>query len=184
MKRMCLVIASMVTLLCGCAPTSAPTLNAVAQPYVYGTYVSETMIDRCSSDVIISLHYSSDDVFDPNQVDGLMLIRAPGGNAYTEWSDQMPVHGHTWIRWFCHSTTGNIFDVGTWRIHGATIGTKCTGDWDQGQVDECQPVGSIDLGSSAVGGWTPERSRCDSENTKAISARLGPDRLLEMRCLE
>lgn len=150
-------------------------------------HVSETMVDRCSADVIISRVYRDEDEpasFDPRQINGMYLKR--GAEPYTEWSGRMPVNGHTYIRWWCHSTTGNWADIGTWRIRSGEIGIGCTGDWDQGQVEECHQTASIDIAvdASSRQGWTPERSRCTSDRTRAISARLGPDRLLEIRCLE
>lgn len=147
------------------------------------TTISETMTDRCSGDVFISQYY--DDELNLNELNGIILRRTPGEAYYTDWSSKVPVNGHTWIRWWCHSTTGNWADPGTWRITGGIVALDCIGDWDQGSVESCRPGGSIDdLGSSARQGWTPERSRCDSDNTQAISARLGRNRLLEIRCLE
>lgn len=173
-----LIIGCMAVLVSGCASTLKPFTRTPAQPPP--TTISETMTDRCSSDVIISAQYS--DQFNPTQVNGILLKR--GASPYTDWSGRLPVNGHTWIRWWCHSTTGNWADPGTWRISSGQVGIGCTGDWDQGQVESCHPTASISLGSSAKDGWTPERSRCASESTQAISARLGPGRLLEIRCLE
>jgi Ricin-type beta-trefoil lectin domain len=149
------------------------------------TNVSETMTDRCSGDVVLSRVYSEQDEvspFNPRGTDGIFLTRAGAG--FTGWSGPMPVDGHTWIRWWCHSTTGNWADPGTWRLRGGEIGIGCTGDWEFGEVESCHPTGSIDLAPSDPQGWTPERSRCESQRTRAVSARLGPNRLLEIRCLQ
>jgi hypothetical protein len=131
-------------------------------------HVTETMTDRCSADTYVSTVYS--DQFPPPG-GSLFLHRGPDG--WTPWSMEMPVAGHTYIRWWCHSTSGNVFDPGTWRLTGG--GLVCN---DSG----CRP--DPYLGTSAVDGWTAERSRCDSSGTKYIKARLGPDRLLQMQCWE
>ena len=34
-----------------------------------------------------------------------------GAEPYTEWSGRMPVNGHTYIRWWCHSTTGKAWNA-------------------------------------------------------------------------
>jgi hypothetical protein len=115
----------------------------------------------CSAEVVISQTYNNQ--FPVSA--GLALVR--GADGTTPWSASMPVSGSNYIQWWCHSTTGNTFDPGTWRIIGG--GVVCN---DSG----CIP------GTSAVNGWTPEQSRCDSAGTTSITARLGPNRLLEMRC--
>jgi hypothetical protein len=79
------------------------------------------------------------------------------------------------------STSGNVFDPGTWRIDNVEIGTKCEVNADFSQ-QSCRPDGNIKLGSSAWNGWTPERSRCNDRSVK-IRARLGPNRLLQIECL-
>lgn len=166
--------------ICGGEKPPKPNPTQSQGPIVPVFQVSETMTDGCSGDVVISRTYSNS--FNPQSIDGLYLKRDASGN--TQWSGQMPVSGHTYIRWWCHSTTGNWADPGTWRLNGGYIGTDCKGDWDQGSVNSCKPTGSIDLGSSAVEGWTPERSRCSSNRTQFISARLGRDRLLQIQCIE
>ena len=149
-------------------------------------YITETLVDRCSADVAISRVY--DEAFGP-YLHGLYLSRDATG--YTPWSALMPVSGSSYIRWWCNSTSGNWLDPGTWRISLGLGGIFCaaTGDdgegWDDWNVEgACVPLVEIHTGSSDVDGWTPERSRCSSPTTRAIQARLGPDRLLEMRCLE
>jgi hypothetical protein len=82
------------------------------------------------------------------------------------------------IRWWCHSTTGNMFDPGTWRIEELQGATTCE-IFVNGSAKSCRPDTSIKLGSAAWNGWTAERSRCGNQSTK-IRARLGPDRLLQI----
>jgi hypothetical protein len=129
------------------------------------------MTDRCSSDVWIAQDYNAG----PLEGSGILLIRQGNTYAYSDW---MPVNGHSWIRWWCHSTTGNWADPGTWRIDGLSTKIQCNSDGD------CSVVGgSISISFSSRGGWTAERSRCDSSSTRYIRARLGPDRLLRMQCI-
>jgi hypothetical protein len=145
-----------------CAPPGGGGGGPVTPP---APHVTETMTDRCSADTYVSQDYN--DQFPPTR--GVLLKRGPDG--WTPWSDAVPVAGHTYIRWWCHSTSGNFFDPGTYRLTGG--GFICS---DSG----CRPDPYI--GTSAVDGWTPERSRCDSNGTTSIKARLGPDRLLQMQC--
>ena len=137
------------------------------------------MNDACSAEVIVARKY--DAPFGPT-MQGIVLKR--GANQQTTWSEMMPVHGHDYFRWWCHSTDGNWIDPGTWRLDGGSIGASCTGDWDEGGMQNCSPAGSVDLSSSAQQGWTPERSRCSSPNTRAIRAILGQNRKLQFECLE
>ncbi|HEY5945155.1 MAG TPA: hypothetical protein VIV40_06675 [Kofleriaceae bacterium] len=148
--------------------------SGVSQP----SNITETMIDRCSNDVMISRTF---DAAFSTTMEGLGL-RRPDAESYSEWSTLMPVTGSSYIRWWCHSTTGNLFDPGTWRIGNDQAAKECTGNWYDPTTTLC--VIKHQLGTSAVDGWTPERSRCNSSGTKAVQARLGPDRLLEIRCLE
>lgn len=138
--------------------------------------VTETMTDRCSKEVVISPVYNN--AFPP--VGGIALKRGPDG--WTPWSQRMPVNGHTWIRWWCHSTTGNMFDPGTYRITNIYIGASVQLNPDTGMIAVDPSVKPQVMSVSGSSGWTPERSRCDSSSTRSISARLGPDRLLQMRC--
>lgn len=146
--------------------------------------VLEEMKDRCSGDVVLSPTYRADDdagSFDPYR-GGMLLMRDSTG--VSPWSGRLPVAGHSYIRWWCHSTTGNWADPGTWRITGGRIGVGCTGDWDHGQVESCHPTAEVDLAPTAGIDWTPERSRCSSHRTRGVRARLQPNRLIEWQCLE
>jgi hypothetical protein len=133
--------------------------------------IRETLTDRCSRDVIIVSNYD-DGLFG---IPSLFLSREMvDSTGYTPWFS-LSISSRR-IRWFCHSTTGNIFDPGTW--DGFFVGVKCNDDGSG-----CRPSG----GGHSLGPilnpreWTAERSRCPS-GTTYIEARLGPNRLLQMRC--
>jgi hypothetical protein len=132
----------------------AATFGLVTAQPASAESISETMTDRCSNDVYISQYYN--DQFPPSS--GIFLKR--NGDAYTDWSDWMPVAGRTYIRWWCHSTTGNWADPGTWRIDGGSVVVGCSGS-------DCTIVGGgVNIYTFDVNGWTAERSRCDSSNTQ------------------
>lgn len=138
---------------------------------------NEVMTDRCSAEVAIVPSYNAR----PDTSGTIVLKRGPNGG--TNWTPPFRVRlgssGH--IRWWCHSTTGNMFDPGTWRIEELQVGTKCE-LYADGSPQSCRPDGNIKLGSSAWNGWTPERSRCDNRSTQ-VRARLGSNRLLQIECL-
>lgn len=150
----------------------------------------EVMTDRCSSEVAIVPSYNAQ----PTTSGTVLLTRDAGGQ--TPWSKPFRVQtgssGH--IRWWCHSTTGNIFDPGTWRPDidfgkaGACvvdgIGIIFGENESQKGTDVLKNcLGAVKkLGSSAKNGWTPERSRC-GDRSSLIRARLGPNRLLQIECL-
>lgn len=144
--------------------------------------VLETMTDRCSGDVFISTSYV--DVFDPRTASGILLQR--GSRDSENWTGRVQINGHTHIRWFCRSTVGNWADPGTWRISNGSVYASVCGSFDETTGDvqgqPCSANVSGTIVSSAVGGWTPERSRCASSKTRWIDAKLGPNRLLQIRC--
>ncbi len=137
----------------------------------------EVMTDRCSAEVAFVPTFNAR----PDSPGTIILKRGRDGR--TNWTPPFTVglggSGH--IRWWCHSTTGNMFDPGTWRITDLMVGTKCE-IFADGTPENCHPDGSIKFGSSAWNGWTPERSRCGNRSRK-IRARLGPKRLLQIECL-
>jgi hypothetical protein len=135
------------------------------------------MTERCDDEVIVARNY-----YAPFSLgtQGLALKRGPDG--YSGWSMLMPVNGNSYIRWWCGPSDGNSFNPGTWRISNYLAGASCAGDWAQAGVDACSPL--IPVRYSNPDDWTAERSSCGSISTRAIQARLGPDRLLEIRCLE
>lgn len=158
----------------------------------------EVMTDRCSSEVAIVPSYNDQ----PITSGTVLLTRDASGQ--TPWSKPFRVQtggggltGSGFIRWWCHSTTGNVFDPGTWRPDidfvkagicvtdgiGVIFGDDNTRDSKKGSdiVKNC--LGAVKkIGSSAKNGWTPERSRCDNRST-LIRARLGTNRLLQIECL-
>lgn len=136
----------------------------------------EVMTDRCSSNVSIPPSYDAP----PNTQGAVILNRGP--NSSTNWTAPFRVQlgGSGHIRWWCQSTTGNWFDVGTWRIDELQVGTVC--DVNGNGSSNCRPNLKIKLGSSAWNGWTPERSRCGNRST-LIRARISSHRLLQIECL-
>lgn len=139
-------------------------------------HADELMTDRCSQEVAFT-NYGS-----PPGSNGAIVLKR-GSNGKTNWTPPFTVKlsddGH--IRWWCHSTQGNAFDPGTWRIQEIYAGTKCQ-IYADNTVDSCGPDGSLKIGSSAWKGWTPERSRCNS-HTNRIRARLDGNRKLLIQCL-
>lgn len=140
------------------------------------------MTDRCSAEVAIVPSYGDK----PDAFGTILLKRGPDGR--TEWSPPFRVRlsdgGH--IRWWCHSTTGNWLDPGTWRYRdGTVVGVGCdyAGYYPGDGPIECKPKTSqFPLTTSDWVGWTAERSRCGNRSTR-VRARLGPDRLLQIECL-
>jgi hypothetical protein len=140
----------------------------------------EVLTDRCSGEVAFPPTYGQT----PTAHGTAVLKRGPDGySPWTTFSSQPDGSGH--IRWYCHSTIGNVFDVGTWRVHVESGGVvacllAATGAVDTTTGGAC--LKSISIGSSAFQGWTPEQSRCGNFSTY-FKARLGPDRLLQTECL-
>jgi hypothetical protein len=143
----------------------------------------ETMTERCSGEVAFPPSYGSNPA-----AQGTVVLKR-NGSGYSPWTTfkrQTGDNGH--VRWYCHSTTGNVFDPGTWRVQIDAQGAKgclvsaasAVVDGGASAVSACSKV--VSLGSSAFNGWTPERSRCDNR-TNRFRARLGPDRLLQVQCL-
>ena len=147
---------------------------------------AETMRDRCSASVSIPVHSYNGGPLDAGSV---VLERKSSG--YSNWSQPFTVKrgssGH--IRWWCHSTRGNIFDLGTHRpkfnfvkVATCTVGAVSTIlGGNSSNLSSCKGI-LKSWGTSAVNGWTPERSRCGNRSDY-IRARLAPDRLLQIQCL-
>ncbi len=148
---------------------------------------NEIMQDRCSSDVAFVPRYDDN----PGAPGTVVLTRG----ATTDWTVPFKVEtrnkGH--IRWWCHSTTGNILDPGTWRPQldpvksvaclagGVAVYLDSESEAGKEGIKQCK--GAIKkFDSSAWNGWTPERSRCRNRSTK-ISARLDSNRVLQTECL-
>ncbi len=137
-----------------------------------GERLLEELTDRCSGDVIIVPTFDAP----PNTVGSIYLKR--GSNGYTPWSNPMAVNGSR-IRWYCHSTSPfGFLDPGTWRITGGNVTVKCD---DTG--NNCTTGGSVELGTSAINDFYPERSRCP-DGSSYIKAFLGPSRLLRINCYQ
>src|SRR2546425_46852 len=116
---------------------STAAMLAPAMPASTG----ELMTDRCSDMVAIVPSYDAK----PNASGTVLLVRRPDG--WTEWTEPFEVKlgpdGH--IRWWCHSTTGNFFDPGTWRIKEVIAGGTVTCercDGSPGAV-EVRPSGDV-----------------------------------------
>jgi hypothetical protein len=146
----------------------------------------EMMTDRCSAEVAFPPTYDGK----PTEANTVVLKRDQNGySPWTTFSRGTGDDGH--VRWWCHSTTGNVFDPGTWRVSvnpsGAvaclvSIGTAVVTD-GAGAPAVATCLKTINIGSSAFDGWTAERSRCNDHSTR-FRARLGPDRLLQTECLD
>jgi len=144
--------------------------------------ISETLTDACSADVAFVPTYDS-----PNGVPGTVILSRASGS--TPWVGPFRVRTSPdgFIRWYCNSTTGNIFDPGTWtvsvnsgeitgcllNIAGAVVTEDPSG------VLGCSSV--VSVSTSSLTSWTAERSRCNDHSNR-ISVRLGPNNLLETRC--
>jgi hypothetical protein len=152
----------------------------------------EVMTDRCSGEVAFTTTFDGK----PTDKGTIILKRKDGASPLTTINVQPSGGGH--IRWWCHSTIGNVFDPGTWRIQvdGSAL-TAClisVGEVvaaDGASADDAgastgdagaKCLKSVKLSSSAFQGWTPERSRCNNHSGH-LKARLGPHRLLQTVCL-
>jgi hypothetical protein len=146
----------------------------------HGTCVAnEILTDRCSGDVAIVPGYNSR----PDNANTIILRR--DSRASTVWTKPFTVNlsSEGRIRWYCHSTTGNWIDIGTWRIEELSLGTSCDVDANFQHPSNCQANGrSLKLTLADTNGWTAERSRCNDHST-VLRAHLGPDRLFQMECL-
>jgi hypothetical protein len=147
----------------------------------------ETLTDRCSDDVAFPPSYSAGLGASPTMV----LTRDASG--YSPWTPAFRVRlsSRGYIRWYCHSTTGNWFDPGTWTLETlqayAGCGVAVVGTIQNG-LDNASEAGLACYSAYEAaeklgeGGWTAERSRCSGREA-TIRARLGPNRLLQIECL-
>lgn len=150
----------------------------------------EVMNDHCSSRVAIpTTGYNAK----PDEPGTVILIPAESG--WTPWTQPFTITkaggGH--IRWWCNSTKGNPFDLGTYSFKfdlpetlrcAAQIGGKVVAGSDVEPEDLRCVSDSVKIkpGASAYNGWTPERSRC-GDRSNLIRARMGPSRRLQIECL-
>lgn len=143
---------------------------------------AEVMTDRCSADVSFPSIYNGPPVGVAGSGSAPAFILSRGDASSSNWS--FPIHqtldsdGH--IRWWCHSTTGNWADPGTYVIDSVGATYVC-GDSNGSQ--DCTLNPNISGHPTDSSGWTAERSRCDSHSS-VFRARLGPDRLLQIECLD
>jgi hypothetical protein len=141
----------------------SPAIMIVVACFAEGTILraGEMMIDRCSGDVSFPPTYDEG----PGALGAYQVTR--GNKSASGWSPIVFVKPSESgrIRWWCHSTSGNWLDAGSWRIDRVDVGAKC---------DEFGCTASQDLSLSPVdiNGWTAERSRCDN-HTGSIRALLG-----------
>lgn len=169
-----------IIVVCACTILWLGTTNA------YALTVSETMTDRCSGDVAFVPSYDAR----PDAPGTVVITRADSA-----WSRPLKVQTGDGgrIRWWCHSTTGNFLDPGTWRpdIDKGKLAACAAGGIAyiigsdaaaKKGLEQCQGVVQT-INSSAWSGWTPERSRCSDRST-LIRARLDADRLLQTQCLK
>lgn len=154
----------------------------------------EIMRDRCTANVAIpTTGYGNR----PDSPGTVILTRPASG--YSEWTSPFTVRKGKGgrIRWWCASTIGNWADIGTYRVKfdlpkalkcaaevGATVYRKSeTGEKvEVGDFKCLTSAVHVKPGASAYNGWTPERSRCGNRSN-LIQARLGPNRLLQIKCL-
>lgn len=133
---------------------------------------NEVMTDRCQGDVSFPPTYD----LAPTVTGSMTVTR--GGSGGGRWSpairQQIDRDGH--IRWWCHSTTGNWADPGTWTVDDAGGTYTCNDNGD------CTLAGNASAHPVDIQGWTAERSRCEN-HSNTFRARLGTDRLLEIECL-
>jgi hypothetical protein len=146
----------------------------------------ETMTDRCSAEVSFPPAYGGQ----PTDVGALVLQR--GIDGYSDWTPVFAVgldNGGR-VRWFCHSTSGNFVDPGTWRLRATNVACQFGGSQASGGEASATSLSSsvacsmtVNVYSADASGWTAEQSRCN-DHSNMLRARLGPDRLLETLCVE
>ena len=145
----------------------------------------ETLTDRCSAEV------SFPPVYNGQANDPSAIVLRRGTNGYSDWTPifQVGLNDDHFVRWYCHSTSGNFLDPGTWRLRDNGVGCQFSGSG--GTISDPSKAGgsnltctsTVNLVSNDSVGWTAERSRCN-DHTNKFRARLGPNRLLEILCVE
>lgn len=145
--------------------------------FLGSAFANEIMTDHCSADVSFPSTYDGPPV-------GLgSFIVSRGGHANSaNWTfpirQTLDSDGH--IRWWCHSTTGNRADPGTYTFDKVGATYVCG---NSNGSDDC--ILRPDIAgppSTDLSGWTAKSSRCDNRSN-VFRARLGPNRSLEIECL-
>ena len=139
---------------------------------------SEIIREKCKNEAALA----PADHEGPNTPETIILKRR-GPNSITDWSPAFTVgigSPHR-VRWWCRSTSDNTFPPGVWRIEELMIGTRC-GTRTDGSLTHCRPDSNLKIDSSAWNNWMPKHSRCGKQSRR-FRARLGPDHLLEIKCL-
>jgi hypothetical protein len=140
----------------------------------------EIMTDRCSADVSFPSTYNGPAIgANSGQAPAIIISRANSDSTHWTSAIRQAIDSDGHIRWWCHSTTGNWADPGTWVVDGAGATYSCG---DSGGND-CKLSPNVSVHPSDSAGWTAERSRC-SNHSSVFRARLGPDRLLQIECLD
>jgi hypothetical protein len=98
----------------------APATGAVVTTYDHSP---ETMTDRCSAEVSFPPVYNGQ----ATDADSVVLKRGPDG--YSDWTPVFPrgLDNDGRVRWYCHSTTGNFLDPGTWRLRDNGVACQFNG---------------------------------------------------------
>ena len=150
-------------------------------PFVINFSVSanEIIREQCNNEVALApVRHEG-----PNTPETIILKRR-GPNSSTDWTPAftMGIGSSDRILWWCRSTSDNLLAPGVWRIEELMIGIRCGAKTD-GSLTHCRPDSSLKIGSSAWNDWTPKHSRCGNQSRR-FRARLGPDHLLEIMCLQ
>ena len=171
--------------------SGASVLTVVALPIgAEPALAVERMVDRCSAHLSVPTT-GFDEMPD---ADGAIVFQAP--EASTDWSKPFTVEldRDGFFRWWCNSTIGNIWDLGTWNVEvdaletlecaAAVIVKSQTSGVKAGDFKCVGDAVKVEPGASAYKGWTPERSRCDNRSN-LIRVRRGDtkNRRIEFECL-
>ncbi len=146
-----------------------PLLQAIL---VMPAVANEIMQDRCSGDVSFPSTYDGP----PTGPGAVLLTRGRGASGNWSFAIHQTIDSAGHIRWWCHSTTGNWADPGTWTFDDTGASYAC------GDNGDCTLSVNGSVNPTDTSGWTAERSRCDNHSA-VFRAQLGPDRSLKIECL-
>jgi hypothetical protein len=160
----------------------APVLGTLFVLQAASAGSHEILTDRCSGEVAFTPRFDEN----PTAHGTVILKRQSDGYSPVSSFHVTPDKDGN-VRWWCHSTIGNVFDPGTWRVHvdgkallGCLVSPVAPIDHDGIAAGKC--LKTVKISSTSFQGWTPERSRCKDHSTK-LTARLGPDRVLTTECM-